>query len=155
MLLNSGPRLRSTSPLAGPSVDHGAIGSVGLAHGLVTRIAPPATGKYHNCLKTEIFQHWSTGPLVRGPCQPPRRPPRKCTANFFRPHASAGFLRVRRRQGTNIGLQEKGPYVKYTPPTPLGSKLQKFALGACPIPPWPRTLASPPCRGVTCNTAPL
>src|SRR6516165_7764228 len=85
MLLNSGPRLRSTSPLAGPSVDHGAIGSVGLAHGLVTRTAPPATGKYHNYLKKQIFQHWSTGLPIRGPCQPRAPPPRKCTANFFRP----------------------------------------------------------------------
>src|SRR6516165_7457734 len=66
MLLNSGPRLRSTSPLAGPSVDHGAIGRVGLEHGLVTRTAPPATGKYHNRLKKRIFQQWSTGTVISG-----------------------------------------------------------------------------------------
>src|SRR6516225_1676682 len=70
MLLNSGPRLRSTSPLVGPSVDHGAIGSAGLEHGLVTRTAPPANSKYHNSLKKQTFQQWSTGLLVRGPVQP-------------------------------------------------------------------------------------
>ena len=61
-----GTELRSTSPLAGPSVDHGAIGSVGLEHGLVTRTAPPATGKYHKRLKKQIFQQWSTGLVISG-----------------------------------------------------------------------------------------
>src|SRR6516164_1828432 len=89
MLLNSGPRLRSTSPLAGPSVDHGAIGSVGMEHGLVTRTAPPATGKYHNRLKKQIFQHGArvSGDRARHAPSPPAKMRRQLFPNRNFTHA--------------------------------------------------------------------
>jgi hypothetical protein len=64
-------------------VDHGAIGSVGLEHGFVTRTAPPATIKYHNILKKQIFQQWSTGLTIRGSRPSRAAAPAKMRRQFF------------------------------------------------------------------------
>src|SRR6516165_2033099 len=115
MLLNSGPRLRSTSPLAGPSVDHGAIGSVGMEHGLVTRTAPPATGKYHKRLKKQIFQQWSTV-YYPGIAPATRRRPAKMRRQLFppRPRPMLRMFVTGGQRPIGAPRADRGPSVRET-----------------------------------------